>query len=187
MDRHCRPKERFEMKKILICFVALFCYSLGFAQEYKIHVVQPKETWGIIAVKYKIPMDELAKINNRTIKDTIFAGEGLKIPVFEKKKDIISNNSFLEIMSGIVSIFFLIVVFFYIRRKRIKTTQKSQKIIRLGFANKRVFEVKCFMEKEMICCPICKFRNKNPHRVAKHLKLHYKQNEELKSFKEVTV
>ena len=166
------------MKRILICLIVLFSYSLGFAQEYKIYVVQPKDTLGIIAAKYKIPVDELAKMNNRNIKDLIFVGEGIKIPIdpVEKKKDIVPNysfHSFSGIMPWVYLILLLIVVFFYVRKKRIKTT--SQRIIKFAFADNRVFEVKCPMEKEMISCPICKdFNSLDEHRFIRHLKEEYK-------------
>lgn len=91
------------MKKtvtILICLI-VFCYSFGFTQDYEIYVIQPKDTLGIIAAKYKIPMNELAKMNNRDINKLIFVGEGIKVPLLKSLPKITQEDIVQKAVEGV--------------------------------------------------------------------------------------
>jgi len=74
------------MKKVIM--IGLVLLLVGFVspnlvlsqQEYQTYVVQPGDTWAKLASQFKIPMDQLVEINGRNLKDTLFIGEGIKVP-----------------------------------------------------------------------------------------------------------
>ena len=72
------------MKKIitigLFLLMGFVSPNLVLSQEYQTYVVQPGDTWAKLASQFKIPMDQLVEINDRNLKDTLFIGEGIKVP-----------------------------------------------------------------------------------------------------------
>ena len=72
------------MKRMIITALVLiiFCVPLAFAEEY---IVKKNQTLADIALRYNISMHKIAQANNRTIGDTIFAGEALIIPTKKPK------------------------------------------------------------------------------------------------------
>lgn len=71
------------MKRLLFLAVLMVMafMSMAAAEEYRTYVVQPGDTWAKIAAESNIPMDDLVRINTRTLKDKLFVGEGILIPV----------------------------------------------------------------------------------------------------------
>ena len=73
-------KRIFSLLLVLALMVMLG--DLGFSQgHYKTYVVKNGETWSELAIKFDIPMKELAKFNGQDIEDIIYAGQGIEIPL----------------------------------------------------------------------------------------------------------
>ena len=74
------------MKRIflisLVLALVVILGDLGFSQgNYETYVVQKGETLSELAIKFDIPMKELAEFNSQAIEDIIYAGQGIKIPL----------------------------------------------------------------------------------------------------------
>lgn len=209
------------MKKIGLSLMVSFLvivFSVDFSnglpkteEKYEIYVVKKYETLSDIAIKFGVPMEKLAKLNDRGIKSLIFAGEGIKIRVISPKEEtanpqfdaeMIEKEKIEESIPNSKSTpFFLLPIILLVMIAivaYIKYTPKSKKInkeekeknetegidLRIKFETGDKFLVNCRKdnESELIYCPICDFNNTLPIKVIKHLKDHYKKNQGIEMF-----
>jgi len=67
-----------------------------------------------------------------------------------------------------------------IKRKNPKNTKVI--LIFVKFRNGMILNVQCKKTLKTIFCPICSFKNKNPYKMSKHLKGHFKKKENKELF-----
>ena len=62
-------------------------------------------------------------------------------------------------------------------KERKNSNKKNQITVFVRFKNGTNFAVSCEKDANFIFCPFCSFKNKNPYRISKHLKMHFKKGE----------
>lgn len=128
---------------LLVLSLTVMLGDFGLSQGYKIYVVQKGETLSKLAVKFNIPMEELAKFNGQTTKDVIYAGQGVKIPLIESRVTLTNEKTskglgfWVSAASCIVIILLLLgLTITYILRRR---NRKAEQVRR---ENKIELEIK---------------------------------------------
>ena len=140
---------------LLVLALVVMLGDLGFSQgNYETYVVQKGETLSELAIKFDIPMKELAEFNSQAIEDIIYAGQGIKIPL---KQPIVENtvtvidekvsrdwNFWVIGLSCIVIILLLLgLIITYILRRRNRKVEQVQKQEEIKFKIKGVKYTYC--------------------------------------------